>query len=251
MTQSFFRQDLTGATFERVYLRGASFTEVDFTGARLRNVLLADVEISGDIEGVTVNGVDIGPLIEAELDRRHPERVKLRPTTADGFREAWPVVEDCWARTVERARRLEPELLHEQVAGEWSFIQTLRHLVFATDSWVRRALLGDPSPWDPLDLPWDSMPPTEGVPWDREARPSLDDVLALRADRMATVADVIASLTDEQLASTTEPVPGPGWPRAEAFPVSQVLTIVLNEEFWHHVYANRDLAALEAGGPVA
>jgi hypothetical protein len=26
----------------------------------------------------------------------------------------------------------------------WSFIETLRHLVFATDSWIRRAMLGDP-----------------------------------------------------------------------------------------------------------
>jgi DinB superfamily len=35
-------------------------------------------------------------------------------------------------------------LLHESVGGEWSFIETLRHLVFATDSWIRRAILGDP-----------------------------------------------------------------------------------------------------------
>jgi hypothetical protein len=72
-----------------------------------------------------------------------------------------------WDRTVERARRLSPELLHESVGGEWSFIETLRHLVFATDSWIRRAILGDPSPWDPLDLPWDEMPDTPGMPRDR------------------------------------------------------------------------------------
>jgi len=45
-----------------------------------------------------------------------------------------------------------PELLHERVDDEWSFVETLRHLVFATDAWVRRAILGQPSPWDPLDL---------------------------------------------------------------------------------------------------
>jgi hypothetical protein len=28
---------------------------------------------------VTINGVDIGPLVEAELDRRRPDRVKMRP----------------------------------------------------------------------------------------------------------------------------------------------------------------------------
>jgi hypothetical protein len=33
----------------------------------------------------------------------------------------------------------------------------LRHLVFATDAWVKRAILGEPSPWDRLDLPHDRM----------------------------------------------------------------------------------------------
>ena len=65
---------------------------------------------------------------------------------------------------MERARRLPPALLHESVDGEWSFTETLRHLVYATDAWVRRAILGDPAPWDPLDLPWDEMPDTPGWP---------------------------------------------------------------------------------------
>jgi hypothetical protein len=69
--------------------------------------------------------------------------------------------------------------------------------VFATDSWIRRAILGDPSPWDPLDLPWDEMPDTPGVPRDRAARPSLDVVVELRRDRMSTAREVIEGQTDE------------------------------------------------------
>ena len=107
------------------------------------------------------------------------------------------------------AGKFDPELLHESVDGEWSFIETLRHLVFATDSWIRRAILGDPSPWDPLDLPWDEMPDTPGVPRDRDVRPSLDVVLELRRDRMATVRQVIDSLTDESLDGDTETGRGP------------------------------------------
>ena len=42
----------------------------------------------GEIENLTINGVDVGPLINAELDRRHPDRVKMRPTSPAGFREA-------------------------------------------------------------------------------------------------------------------------------------------------------------------
>ena len=102
----------------------------------------------------------------------------MRPSDPAGFCKGWDVIERFWGETVERAASLDPELLHESVNGEWSFIETLRHLVFATDSWVRRAILGDPSPWDRLDLPWDEMPDTPEVPRDRDVRPTLDEVLA-------------------------------------------------------------------------
>ena len=137
-------------------------------------------------------------------------------------------------------------MLHEHVDDEWSFIETLRHLLFATDAWIGRVMLGNPSPWDPLDLPWDQMPDTEGIPRDRSAKPALDVVLALRADRMATVRQVFAELTDERLAESTEPVLEPGWPEPQPFPVRQVLGTILNEEWWHRQFAERDLDALAA-----
>jgi hypothetical protein len=170
----------------------------------------------------------------------------MRPDDAAGFRAAWDIVERLWAGTVARVRGLDPALLHVSVAGEWSFTETLRHLVFATDAWVRRAVLGDPAPWHPLDLPWDEMPDTPGVPRDRAARPSLDEVLALRRDRMATVRELVGSLTDEALAGDTEPVTGPGWPEPRSYPVRECLLIVLNEEWEHRLYAERDLDALAA-----
>jgi len=73
--------------------------------------------------------------VEAELNRRYPDRAKMRPDDADGYREAWAALERLWPQTVARARRLDPDLLHERVDGEYSFIETLRHLVFATDAW--------------------------------------------------------------------------------------------------------------------
>ncbi len=174
----FERVRMTGAIFEDVYLdgarlhdvdlRGASLRMVDLRGLRARDVWLEDVDITGDVENVRINGVDVAPLVEAELDRRDPDRPKMRPTDAAGYREAWDVVERRWAGTVERARTLPPDQLHERVDGEWSFIETLRHLVFATDAWVRRALLGDPEPWDALDLPHDDMPDSPPVPRDRD-----------------------------------------------------------------------------------
>lgn len=252
----FFRADLRGSRFEHVDLSGARFRNVDLSdadfravylkGAVLRGAELVDVNIHGDIDNVTINGVDIGPLVNAELDRRYPERSKMRPADLAGFHEAWEVVERLWDGTVERACHLSPELLHESIEGEWSFIETLRHLVFATDGWIRRAILGDPSPWHPLDLPWDEMPDTPGVPRDRDVRPSLDEVLRLRSDRMATVRQVIDNLTDESLEGHTNPVEGPGWPESRSYPVRECLLVVLNEEWEHRVYAERDLDALEA-----
>ncbi len=154
-----------------------------------------------------------------------------------------------WAATTDRARKLDQELLHESVNGEWSFIQTLRHLAFASQSWVGRCILGDPSPWHPLSLPWDQMQPRKGVPWDRNARPSLDEALAVRHDAMALVRRVVDGLTDEQLGERTAPLVGPGWPdEGETFPVRECLIIVLNEEWWHRMYAERDLAVLEERG---
>ena len=164
----FDRVDLSGAQLSSVDLTGARFRGVDLTGIVMRGVELVNADIHGEIQNLTINGVSIGPLVTAELDRRYPDRVKMRPEDPAGFREAWHILERLWGQTVDRARGLPPGLLHESVDGEWSFIETLRHLVFATDSWIRRAILGDPTPWDALDLPWDEMPDTPGVPRDRE-----------------------------------------------------------------------------------
>ncbi|HUA40697.1 MAG TPA: DinB family protein [Streptosporangiaceae bacterium] len=241
----FERTDLTGAELRAVDLTGASFRGADLTGVVMRGVELVGASIHGEIQDLIINGVDVAPLVEAELDRRYPDRAKMRPAGPAGFREAWEILERLWAGTVDRARRLRPELLHESVDDEWSFIETLRHLVFATDSWVGRVILGDPAPWDPLSLPWDEMADTPGVPRDRDARPSLDVVLALRHDRMAAVREVIEGLTEDSLAGDTEPVEAPGWPTARSYPVRQCLLIVLNEEWEHRLYAERDLDALE------
>jgi hypothetical protein len=247
----FERVDLSGAQLRSVDLTDANFRGVEMSGVVMRGVELVNVDIHGEIVNVKVNGVDIAPLVDAELDRRYPDRPKMRPEDAAGFAEAWDILERLWDQTVERARRLPQELLHESVDGEWSFIETLRHLAFATDSWVRRAILGDPSPWDPLDLPWDEMPDRPGVPRDREARPSLDAVLELRRDRMATVRQVIEGLTDASLDEQTDAVEGPGWPPPRSFPVREVLLVILNEEWEHRLYAERDLDALDARGPNA
>jgi hypothetical protein len=251
----FVDADLSGARFENVELNGADFhgvqlsdarfRSVDFSRVEMRGVDLIDVDISGEVENLVINGVDVTPLIESELDRRHPDRVKMRPTDPDGFREAWHVLDRLWGGTIDRARRFTPDQLRESVNGEWSFIDTLRHLSFATDSWVRRAILGEPSPWDALGLPFAEF--RDGPAFSRaiDARPSLDEVLALRRDRTSTVRDFLEHLTSETLESFTTPVVAPGWPPPESFPVRKCLRIVLNEEWQHRLYAERDFDILD------
>ncbi|CAN5539065.1 DinB family protein [soil metagenome] len=245
-TLLFADTDLSGARFHRVTLDGAQIEKSTLYDVTMRGVEIVDTTIDGEVVRLVINGVDVAPMVEAELDRRDPRRVVFRPTTADGFREAWRLDEELWSATVERARALDPALLHESVDGEWSFVQTLRHLAFASQSWVVRCLLGQPRPWHPLSLPWDQMAPRDGVPHDRDARPSLEEALALRLAVMAQVRDVLGRLTDARLAETTDPLVGPGWPdEGDTFEVAQCLSITLNEEWHHRLFAERDLAVLE------
>ena len=242
----YLRADLSHSRFEEVDFSQSRFHNVYFQDTVIRGAWLQRVEIDGYVEAVTINGVDIGPLVDAELDRRDPDRVLVRPTDAAGFRRAWDVVVRRWDAAVQRARALPEDLLHERVDGEWSFVETLRHLVFATDAWVLRAVLGDPAPFHPLGLAHTEMPAdTPGMPRLADARPSLAEVLAVRRDRMATVAHVLEDLTDERLDARTEPVLEPGYPESEAFVVRRCLGTVLDEEWMHRTYAERDLAVLE------
>jgi hypothetical protein len=160
-----------------------------------------------------------------------------------GFGEAFATLDRLWEGTLAKARALPPEKLHEQVDEEWSFTQTLRHLGFAHACWVGGIVLADPSPWHPLDLPWDEAPVVEGVPWDRDVRPSLDEVLDLRAQRRATVQAVLDDLTDEGLAREVVSAT-PFMTEASGLTVAQCLKVVLNEEWEHRLYAERDLAVL-------
>jgi uncharacterized damage-inducible protein DinB len=252
--------DLSGTSFRQVRLRDARFRFCDLSGARLDKCDLHDVRMTGiestrmvldgEILQLVVNGVDVMPLVEAELARADPDHAAMKPDDPAGFVRAWDVLERRWAETVDRARAFDPELLHVRVEDEWSFVETLRHLCYATDAWVNRVILGDPDPWDPLDLPFDTL---LDLAWEHptDLRPTLDEVLALRADRQATVRRVLEALTAEQLAGTTEPVEGKGWPPPDSYSVKEALLIVLNEEWHHRRYAERDLAALSSRPPGA
>jgi hypothetical protein len=183
--------------------------------------------------------------------RRDPERARLmaqrdqlRATDPQGLAEAWAMIEDLWSGTIARAGELPEPVLFERVNGEWSFVQTHRHLVLATDCWLRRMVKGIARPYHPWGLggSWLTSPRRWGL--DPDADPPLGQVLALRRERMDEVRDVIKGATAEELERNCVPPASPGHPRKD-HTVLQCLHVVLKEEWQHHRYAVRDLAVLE------
>src|SRR6478736_51236 len=93
----YVQADLHGSCFHDVDLSGSEFRAVFLRDVVMRGCILLDVTIDAEVRNLVVNGVDVAPLVEAELDRRHPERARMRPTDPTGFREAWDIVERLWA----------------------------------------------------------------------------------------------------------------------------------------------------------
>lgn len=243
MTRFEATSEFTAAEFIDIDMSRAVFREVDLTGARMHGVLLSGADIDGDIRGMRLNGVEVAPLVDAELNRLHPERAKLRATSPDGLREAWSEVESFWGATMRRARALPRAELHLSVGGEWSFTQTLRHLIFVTDAWLRRAVLGRPAPFHPIGLPASFTTDAGDYGIDLAADPTFDQVAEVRAGRMAQVRAFLAEVTQGELDRVREPVPGPGWPPPAARTAIECLHVLLNEEWEHHRFAVRDLEA--------
>jgi hypothetical protein len=238
--------------------RGARFTVADLTGARLVDCdlsqvkvvdsWLVDVDISGFLSNVVLNGVDVTGYVEAELDRRFPERVQLREMRhTDDFRAMWATIERLWASTLERARRLPEAALCERVDEEWSFVETLRHLVYITDSWASRTILDEPNPFHPWAIPQTAYAPADAAAagMDLQARPTLAEVLTVRADRMGIVRRILDDLSDAELGRLCSRSPAPGYPEEERR-VADCLAVVMDEEIEHHRFTVRDLGRLEA-----
>lgn len=242
--------DLRGAEFVDVDLRGARIDRAYLTGVVMRGVDVGDLEIDSpwlgeDDTALWVNGVDVVPLVEAELDRRFPGRSERRATDPDGLRSAWQQVERTWDATLARVARMPDGTVDDSVAGEWSFTQTLRHLIMATDVWFGRAISGrDESAYHPLGLPHADyeLDGYDASVFTTET-PAYDEVLEVRAGRVAMVRDFIASVTPELLAEhRVHP-----WAPDREVTVLHCLHTILNEEWEHHRYAVRDLDVIAAG----
>ncbi len=246
---TFTRSDkLQAAQFVGVDLRGARFVEADLSGVVMRGVNAegADIDDPFLCDGggfLRVNGVDVIPFVEAELNRRYPGRASRRAEDPDGLRASWAALEGAWPATLVRVAAMPAGTVDVGVGGEWSFAQTLRHLVLATDMWLGRAILQIEQPFHPLGL----RHANEGedgldMPVFATTPPSYAEVLEVRAGRVAMVRGFLATVTPDVLAAPRENPHDPRRPET----VRSCLHVILNEEWEHLRYAVRDLDAIEA-----
>jgi DinB superfamily len=235
---------LPGARLEDGDFSHARLHAPNFEGAKITDACFYNADIWGDLEGLRLNGVEVGPLVVAEMERRFPERAKLRAADPEGLADAWAMIDDLWQATLARARKLPEPMLYERVDDEWSFVETLRHLILATDCWLRRMVKGMDRPYHPWGVAgsWLTDPASWGI--DPEARPSLEDVLDLRRDRMEEVGQTIIAVTPAELQRFCAPPDTPGHP-TRGHTVLECLRVILNEEWEHNRYARRDLDILE------
>ncbi|MDF2731444.1 MAG: pentapeptide repeat protein [Desertimonas sp.] len=243
--------EFRGAQFVDRDMTGARFREVALTGAQFRGVELVDAEIDGYVRNLVVNGVDVMPLVTAELDRLHPERVLLRSDDPEELRRGWAELETMWAATTARISALPDELRHRSIDDEYSAVETLRHLIFDTDAWLGRAILGAAAPWHPWGLAAAGMDDQAAMGLDPDANPSFEDVRAVRDERQRMVRDFLATATPKTLQAPGVQVAGPGWPPPDPQRTSlEAIHVILDEEWAHRRFAERDLDAMDnSAGP--
>lgn len=232
-----FEGDLSGAVFWGADLSGAQFRDVNLTDVTISHAWLVNVDIDAAIERLVVNGVDVTDYVN-ERDPWHPLRVGMRATTPDAIRLAGAGFDAAWTRTIERVRALPEASALESVNGEFSFVQTIRHLVFAIDKWFVVPVLGGsltpiglPNTGS-LDFPWPGL--------DLDSTPSLAEALAEWADHTERFRNFLGALTDDDLERSVEILEnGP-------HTVKDCISTVFEEAFWHLRYATRDLIQLES-----
>lgn len=247
MTISSGSQEFEGATFVRTSFKGATLRFSDVSGVTMRGVDVDGLDIdSHDLFFGTllVNGVDVVPFVDAELNRQFPGRELQKAQTPEGLREGWVAVQAAWRATVEGTP---PELVDAHVPDEWSLAQTLRHLVLVTDAWLRRGILRVEQPFHEIGQIFTGAAEMGfDISVFRVEPPSYDEVLAVRAERQQLVTEFLATATPELLAEERRGPWGGDWHPS----VGDCIRVILEEEWAHLRYIRRDLALLGMSHPL-
>ncbi|MFC6302168.1 DinB family protein [Oerskovia jenensis] len=235
-------KEFEGATFVRASFKGATLRFSDVSGVTMRGVDLDGLDVdSHDLffGRLIVNGVDVVPFVDAELNRQFPGRELQKAQTVDGLREGWVAVQAAWQETVDGTP---PHLVDAHVEDEWSLAQTLRHLVLATDAWLGGGILRRQQPFHEIGQIFTGA---AEMGFDmsifRTDTPTYEEILAVRAERQGAVTEFLATATPDLLAEERDdPWGGEDWHPS----VGDCVRVILEEEWAHLRYVRRDLALL-------
>ncbi|MFF0266283.1 DinB family protein [Kribbella sp. NPDC004536] len=228
--------ELQGAEFTEANLKGARFVECDLSGVVMRGVDIQGTDIDAPWLGeagasLKINGVEVAPYVQAELDRQFPGRADRRAEDPDGLRAAYAALERIWATALDRVAAMPEGTVDVSVDGEWSWAQTQRHLVHATDMWLVRSIL-EREDFHPLGL-GHTTDPLQSEP----NPPSYAEVLEARAGRVAMVRDYLATVTAADLDTPRKNPHNAEHPET----TRSCLHVILEEEWEHYRFATRDL----------
>jgi hypothetical protein len=235
-------REFVGATFVRTSFQDATLRSCDVSGVTMRSVDVGGLDIdSHDLffGSLVINGVDVVPFVDAELNRQFPGRELQKSQTPAGLRDGWVAAQAAWETTLTNTP---PALVNAHVDDEWSLAQTLRHLVLATDAWLRGAIMGIEQPFHEIGQIF-SGAAEMGFDMSifRADAPAFEDILAVRAERQQLVTDFLATVTPELLAEERDnPWGGGDWHPT----VGDCVRVILEEEWAHLRYVRRDLALL-------
>ena len=246
---TFTRSDeLQGAEFVDADLRGARFVGSDLSGVVMRGVEVQGAEIDAPwlFDGgssCASTASTWSPSSRPSSTAASPAAPTGAPTDPDGLRAAWAALERTWAATLERVAAMPAGTVDVSVDGEWSFAQTLRHLVLATDMWLGRAVLEVEQPFHPLGL---RDAGTRATATTCRSSPP--------AHRRTTTCSRPGPAGSRWCATSSPPSPRRSWRRRAGTrttpptrrPSLSCLHVILEEEWEHHRYAVRDLDAIEA-----
>ena len=242
MTTDSGPQDFEGATFFKANFKGATMRACDLSGVTMRSADVDGLDIDGQdllFGSLFVNGVDVVPLVDAELNRQFPGRELQNSQTPEGLRDGWAAAQAAWATTVTDTP---PEMVDAHVDDEWSLAQTLRHLVLATDAWLRGGIMGIEQPFHEIGQIFTGAPEMGfDMSIFRTDAPTLAEILEVRAERQQMVTDFLAAATPELLVEErNNPWGGGDWHPT----VGDCVRVILEEEWAHLRYIRRDLTLL-------
>ena len=239
--------EFENASFHQASFKGATMRFSDFTGVTIRGSDVGGLDIdSHDLffGSLFVNGVDVVPFVDAELNRRFPGRELQKAETPEGLREGWTAVRKAWQQQIESTPS---DLVDTHVPDEWSLAETLRHLVLATDAWLRKAILVVDQPFHEIGLIFGGAAEMGYDVSMFRAPTGFDEILEVRADHQQQVTDFLAKATPELLAEKRS---NP-WGGSSEYTVGDCIRVILEEEWAHLRYIQRDLAILSGSEDAA